>query len=105
MPRLSLHFAEPERQDERGETRRPRRGAVLFVSFGALAGLALLIIAPASMSEGAGSGAPPARRHVVHTRMATAALRRKRPSAHSPKADTATWTEPSAPEADSSEFP
>ena len=105
MPRFSLHFAEPERQDERGATRGPRRGAVLIVSLGALAGLVLLIIAPASMSEGAGSGASPASRHVIHTRMATAAPGRKRPSAHSPKADTATWTESSAPEADSSEIP
>jgi hypothetical protein len=114
MRRGSINFAEPERRDVREPPSGLRRGVVLCAGFGALAGLALLVLPAAFASEGspaplvsagASSGPPPARKHVVHARMAMAAPGRKRLSAHAPNADATVWTEPSAPEADAAENP
>lgn len=113
MRRGSINFAEPERHGPREAPRGPRRGVLLFLGFGAVAGLAFLVFpaagmsqrAPAEVVSDAGPGPSPARKHAVHTRMAMAALGRKRPSVHSPDPDPAAWVTPSAPDAVASENP
>lgn len=114
MRRGSIIFAEPQRWGPREAPRRLRRGVALVAGFGALAGVAFLVLPTASVSQGApaasvsdsaGSGPPPARLHVAHTRMAMAALGRRRASAHSPDPDPAAWVKPTASDADVSENP